>query len=256
MDSLAYIGHATLAIQLDGVRIVTDPLLRRRLVHLYRYALPPDPRWLEPPDAILLSHLHLDHCDIPSMRKLGRGTRIIAPSGAGPLLTRHGFTRVDELAPGEATTVGALSITATPAAHSGFHPPSGPTCIPVGFIVNGTRSLYFAGDTDLFPQMANLYPNLDIALLPVWGWGRSLGVGHLDPRRAAEALLLLKPRVAVPIHWGTYARVGLVGRMPTFLSEPPLLFAREAASVAPEAQVRIVQPGEEVLLSRLLGLQE
>lgn len=245
---LAYLGHATIGMDLDGVRLLTDPVIRRRVVHLYRYALPPDPQWLTRPDAILISHLHLDHCDIPSLRRIGSGTRLIVPRGAGTVFTRYGFRTVEELAPGDSTTVGTVSIVATPAAHSGFRPPSGPTAIPVGYIINGSRRLYFAGDTDLFPAMADLAAGLDVALLPVWGWGRSLGPGHLDPHRAAEALRLVRPRLAIPIHWGTYARVGLVGRMPTFLTEPPHLFTAEAARLAPEVQVRIVQPGEEIEL--------
>jgi L-ascorbate metabolism protein UlaG (beta-lactamase superfamily) len=248
---LAYIGHATVGLRMNGVRLLTDPLVRRRVVHLYRYALPPDPQWLALPDAILLSHLHLDHCDIPSLRRIGSATRLIVPRGAGIVLTRHGFHAVEELAPGETTAVGTLSITATPAAHSGFRPPSGPTAIPLGYLISGSRRLYFAGDTDLFPEMADLATGLDVALLPVWGWGRSLGPGHLDPQRAAAALQLLRPRLAIPIHWGTYARVGLVGRMPTFLTEPPHLFVGEAARLAPHVPVRIVQPGEEIDLEFL-----
>ena len=245
---LTYIGHATVGIELDGVRLLTDPLLRRRIVHLYRYALPPEPRWLAPPDAILVSHLHLDHCDVPSLRRLGTATRLIVPRGAGGVLTRHGFRAVEELAPGETASVGTVAVTATPAAHSGFRPPSGPTAIPLGYHIGGSRQLYFAGDTDLFPAMAELAEGLDVALLPVGGWARSLGPGHLDPHRAAEALRLLRPRRAIPIHWGTYARIGLVGRMPTFLTDPPRLFAYEASQLAPDVTVSIVQPGESIEL--------
>lgn len=250
---LAYVGHATVDLQLDGIRLLTDPVVRRRVVHLYRYALPPDPRHLEPPDAILISHLHLDHCDIPSLRRIGRATRLIVPRGAGAVLRRHGFHTVEELTAGETTAVGPLTVTATPAAHSGFRLPSGPSPAPLGYLISGSLRLYFAGDTDLFPAMSSLAPGLDVALLPVWGWGRILGPGHLDPHRAAQALQLLRPRLAVPIHWGTYARIGLVGRMPTFLTEPPQRFAAEAARLAPDVPVRIVQPGEEIELSPMLA---
>lgn len=243
---LAYLGHASIGMELDSVRLLTDPVIRRRVVHLYRYALPPDPRWLTPPDAILISHLHLDHCDIPSLRRIGSAARLIVPRGAGIILRRHGFRTVEELAPGESTTAGSVSITATPAAHSSSRLPGGPHAIPLGYLISGSRRLYFAGDTDLFPAMAHLATDLDVALLPVWGWGRTLGPGHLDPHRAAEALRLLRPRLAIPIHWGTYARVGLVGRVPTFLTDPPHLFTEEASRLAPEVPVRIVQPGEEI----------
>ena len=64
--------------------------------------------------------------------------------------------------------------------------------------------MYFAGDTDLFDDLAAIGP-LDLALVPVAGWGAKVGPGHLDPERAAEAVRLLKPKIAVPIHWGTFA---------------------------------------------------
>jgi L-ascorbate metabolism protein UlaG (beta-lactamase superfamily) len=82
---------------------------------------------------------------------------------------------------------------------------------------------------------------LDVALLPVWGWGPSLGRGHLNPRTAAETLRLLRPRVAVPIHWGTYFPIGRGGRR---LADPPHEFARHAAELAPDVEVRVLKPGD------------
>ena len=100
--------------------------------------------------------------------------------------------------------LGGVQVDAVEALHSGFRPPLGPTAPAIGFVIRGTRSVYFAGDTDMFPGMADLGP-IDLALIPVWGWGPTLGRGlHLDPLRAAEALRLIRPRAAVPIHWGTY----------------------------------------------------
>ena len=84
---------------------------------------------------------------------------------------------------------------------------------------------------------------LDVALLPVWGWGPSLGAGHMDPRRAAEAAALLRPRLAMPIHWGTLYPLALHRVRPVPLTDPPHLFARFAASLAPDVDVRIVAPG-------------
>src|SRR6185503_2691890 len=107
--------------------------------------------------------------------------------------------------------------------------------------------VYFAGDTGLFAGMARL-PTLDLALLPVWGWGPRLGPGHLDPVGAAEALTLLRPRIAVPIHWGTYSPLWYL-RPPAYLSEPGVAFAREAARLAPEVEVRVLTPGESTIVS-------
>ena len=94
--------------------------------------------------------------------------------------------------------------------------------------------------------MATLAEDLDAALLPVWGWGPTLGPGHLDPRAAADALRLLRPRLAIPIHWGTLFPIGLdrLRGKAGLLSDPPHDFAREAARLAPEVEVRLLQPGE------------
>ena len=96
--------------------------------------------------------------------------------------------------------------------------------------------------------MAGLVPDLDVALLPIWGWGPSLGRGlHLDPHKAAEALALLEPRIAIPIHWGTYRPLHL-GARAKFLTSPGEDFVREAASLAPEVDVRVLRPGERLEL--------
>ena len=96
--------------------------------------------------------------------------------------------------------------------------------------------------------MAGLAEDLDVALIPVWGWGPTLGSGHLTPILAAEALTLLRPRLAVPIHWGTFCPLGMGWLRPRFLSSPPHDFARHAAHLAPEVKVRVLAPGEALRL--------
>jgi L-ascorbate metabolism protein UlaG (beta-lactamase superfamily) len=232
---ITWLGHATVCIELGGVRLLTDPLLRARLGHLTRRVPPVELEALGRVDAVLLSHVHRDHLDLPSLRRLSKDTPVIGPPGAGALIADRD---VVELAPGDETTVGGLSVQATQAVHRVVR--GGRSVPAVGFRV---ADIYFAGDTDLFPEMESLAP-LELALLPVWGWGPTLGPGHLDPRRAAEALRLLRPRVAVPIHWGTYfpALVGLKGHHR--LEDPPHEFAREAAELAPDVVVRILDPGD------------
>ena len=144
--------------------------------------------------------------------------------------------------------LGSVSVLAVPAVHKGSRVPFGTRAEPVGYVLSGARSVYFAGDTDLFPQMSELGP-LDVALLPIWGWGPSLGHGHLDPRSAAEAAHILRPSVAIPIHWGTYfpAHAGL-RTLPAFLELPAAQFSAHMAELAPEVEVRILRPGEETTI--------
>ena len=120
----------------------------------------------------------------------------------------------------------------------------------VGYCVDGSSRVYFAGDTDLFPAMSDLAGTVDVALLPVWGWGPRLGPGHLNPTRAAEAVVRIRPRLAVPIHWGTFYPIGLSRLVPRPLERPPLDFAEEVARIAPGTAVRIIAPGEALSLTR------
>jgi L-ascorbate metabolism protein UlaG (beta-lactamase superfamily) len=134
--------------------------------------------------------------------------------------------------------VAHVVVIATPAKHHGGRRPFGPRGKPLGFVTAAEHSVYFAGDTDLFAEMEKI-ANVDVALLPVAGWGPKLGPGHLDPTRATEAAALVRPRVAVPIHWGTYYR----GRPGAWVSEPPRAFAALMSKRNPEVEVRVLEPG-------------
>jgi L-ascorbate metabolism protein UlaG (beta-lactamase superfamily) len=248
-DRITYVGHATVLIELDGVRLLTDPVLRNRVAHLRRRGDAPAPAMRTEIDAVLISHLHQDHADLPSLRLLDRHTPVLGPPGAREFLGRAGFLNVSELAPAERATVAGVRITAVPAVHSGHRPPFGPRAKAVGFEIAGGRRLYFAGDTDLFEGMVDLAGELDLALLPVWGWGPNLGSGHLDPERAARAVALLEPRIAIPIHWGTLFPLGLAKLRSGSLRTPPREFKRRAAELAPQVEVRVLSPGESTSLS-------
>jgi L-ascorbate metabolism protein UlaG (beta-lactamase superfamily) len=196
---------------------------------------------------VLISHAHHDHLDVRSLRSIGKDVRLLVPAGLGGWLGRRGFRHVEEVHPGDVTTVGPVRIVATPAQHDGSRFPFGPRAACVGFIVEGPPRIYFAGDTDVFPEMADLRP-VDLALLPVWGWGLDLGQGHLDPIRAVEALRLIRPSTAVPIHWGTLHPIGFGRWTRDSHARPPHAFARLARAAVPEVAVRILQPGSHLEL--------
>lgn len=245
---ITFLGHSTVLVEVGGVRILTDPVLFDRVGPLRRVGSSPDPGLHEAIDLVLLSHLHLDHFDVPSLRLLGQGVRLVVPTGAQPLLQRLGFTDVVELAPGQRLRHGAIEIVATQAAHGGFRPPFGPRAAALGYVIEGAdERIYFAGDTDLFAGMADLGP-IDTALIPVWGWGPRLGPGHLDPWRAAEAVGIIKPHIAVPIHWGTFWPFGLGRVRPGRLADPPLEFADRAAATNPTGVAIVIPPGGALAL--------
>jgi L-ascorbate metabolism protein UlaG (beta-lactamase superfamily) len=238
---ITWVGHGTVLVAMDGVTMITDPVLRGRVAHLRRVAPPIGE--LPPVDAVLVSHQHGDHLDPRSLVRLGRDSRLIAPPGASTYLRRRGFRDVTEVRPGEEVAVGSVAVTATDAEHAGSRT-VGKSGLAVGYMLNGSRRIYFAGDTDLFPGLAELAP-VDVALLPIWGWGPVLGPGHLDPAGAARAAALLGARNVVPIHWGTYAPVHILLRSrPVWLDEPPDRFREELALAAPDAELRVLAPGE------------
>jgi L-ascorbate metabolism protein UlaG (beta-lactamase superfamily) len=248
-ERLTWIGHATVLLEVGGARLLTDPLLRNRVGHLRRRVPAPAPDATQDIDAVLVSHLHLDHLDVGSLKRLRRDVAVLAPAGAGALLRRVGFARTTELRAGERAEVGGAAVLAVHAVHDGRrHPLATLAADAIGFVVSGAHSVYFAGDTDLYDGMAEMAGTLDAALLPVWGWGPSLGSGHMDPLAAARALALLRPRVAVPIHWGTFFPALLARLRGSALVEPPREFARRARALAPGVDVRVLEPGQALAL--------
>jgi L-ascorbate metabolism protein UlaG (beta-lactamase superfamily) len=245
---IRFVGHATVLVDLDGVRLLTDPLLRRRVAHLRRVA-PLQVDDLLRPDAVLISHGHYDHLDVPSLRRLDRGALAVAPRGLGPLLRRLGFERVAEVELGDEIDVLGVTVRATPADHDSERI-FGVRTEALSYAVLGTRRVFFAGDTDLFPELEGLVQELDVALVPIWGWGAGLGRGrHLDPEKAAEAVRRLRPRVAVPIHWGTYAPLHLtIGRVPSFVRTPAAAFEQAVRERAPSVEVRVLEPSASLEL--------
>ena len=242
LSRLTWLGHSTVVVDLDGTRLVTDPVLRRRIWHLRRDAAVPTAS-LGELQAILLSHNHFDHLDLPSLDRLNRSLQVVAPHGTGRLVRKRGFERIVELAEGDAIGLGAVRVRATHAEHESSRGPFSARSPALGYVVEGSASVYFAGDTDLFDGMGDVGP-VDVALLPVSGWGARLGPGHLDPAGAAEALGLLRPKTAVPIHWGTF-------RTPFALrpdDRPAREFARLAREAAPGVDVRLLAIGETLAL--------
>jgi L-ascorbate metabolism protein UlaG (beta-lactamase superfamily) len=245
--AVTWLGHATALIELDGARVLTDPILRNRVGPLRRIAARPSRALLHAIDAVVLSHLHADHADPPSLRMLG-ATRVFAPRGSRRWLANRGVTHAEELAVGEQVEFAGVSLHATPALHDARRWPFGPAAPPLGFLLEGSQSCYFAGDTALYPGMAELAGRTDLALLPVSGWGRTVGPGHLDPVTAARAVNLIAPRVVVPIHWGTLAPVWRVGRAGD-AALPARRFANLVARQAPDVETRLLAPGQRTVLA-------
>ena len=210
--SVTWMGHSTVLVDVDGVRILTDPLLTRRLAHLRRRAPAPT---VGPVDVVLISHVHMDHLHLPSLRKTASGARLIVPEGARRLvrrlpcrLDRGGSTRCDRPLPrprereigGRRRGCPRLSPPRSRSALAGR--------ARTGRVRGAGRraGCVLRGRHRSLRGHARAGP-LDVALLPIWGWGRTLGERHLNPETAAVATSWLDPTTVVPIHWGTYSAV-------------------------------------------------
>lgn len=239
---LTYLGHATIMIELDGVRILTDPVLVDRLGPLRRSGPTPDPAAIGPVDGILISHAHLDHFHRASLRAVRGGPLVVVPLGLGARIV-GARRRVREATVDDSIEIGGLRVTAVPARHGRW--PLHQGARPLGYLIEGSTSVYFAGDTAIHPEMARLAGRVDVALLPVGRWGPPRGPARLTPSTAVDAAILVGARAAIPIHWGTLYLPGFgAGRWGWGSFDAGDAFATVAAARAPELDVRVLRPGE------------
>lgn len=261
---LTWLGHSTVVIELEGVRLLTDPLLRRHAGPLVRSGSAPDRAAWHDPDAVLLSHLHHDHADLASLRRLGpvpvvtgranrawaarRGLTVAQPGRPSrpwpPTPTSGADDNTDDPDAGwwsvpHATGRGQVRVRLVPAVHESRPMPHRPNATN-GFLVRSAgATVYFAGDTALHDQMDALVGLaggvIDVALLPIGGWGPVLSEGHLGPQTAAEAAVRLGARVVMPVHYGTLHPWGWPRPLLSWMQSPLLAFARALHERAPNA---------------------
>jgi len=238
---VGFIGHATVQVEIAGVRVLTDPFLRTSLGPLERHGPAPDAVASTDIDLVVISHGHPDHFDPTSLRALRGSPTVVVPRGLGPRTRRAVPGEVLEVEAGTRVTVADIEVSVVPAAH--WISPGAPRAQPVGYVLDAGPRVYFAGDTGPFDGLDRVLAGVDVALLPVWTWGPHRGPGHLGPRSAAQALATAGPTVAIPIHWGTLypRRLHHVWSGP--LREPGDRFAVHASNLAPATRVEVLRPG-------------
>lgn len=242
---ITWVGHATTLIELDGVRILTDPALTPRLAHLRRHHQVETDGLA--PDVVLISHIHMDHLHMASLRLLLHGRErplsVVVPHGARRLLPSDERISVTETRVGHTHRFASVTVETVKAVHSHSRGPHRRVrAEAVGFVVRGAdTSVYFAGDTDLFDEMAHL--NADVSLVPIGGWGRTVGPGHLDAHSAVDAVRLLGDATVVPIHWGTYSPLALRAGPPQWLTRPVETFASNLTEAGLSGRVHLLEPG-------------
>ena len=253
-DQLTFFGHSTVLIDLDGVRLLTDPVLG----HLVPWAIRRHARAVLPGElaelsAVFISHGHLDHLDLSSLRTLPGQPTVFVPVGLGRVVAAVARGPVHEMRVGDQLRVGDLTLEAVRAEHGRRRSLFTTAEDALGLLLTGSTRVYFAGDTDLFPAMSDLAGRVDVALLPVSGWGPTLGPGHLDPVRAAEAAARIEPAIAIPIHWGTLFPLGLRRLARRRFELPGEAFRDAVAAGGGRIAVRVLQPGQSMPLRGRAG---
>ena len=246
--TVTWLGHSTAVLDVDGTRLVTDPLLRRHAGLLRRRGDRPDEETWREADAVLLSHLHHDHAELGSLRMLGPVPVLTAPTSAR-WLVRRGLHGVG-LRAGEWYRVGpgGVRVRLSPAVHGDRPMPHRPNAVN-GHLVRGSSGcVWIAGDTSLYPAMSHL-PDLagapiDVALVPVHGWGPRLSGGHLGPIDAARACAIVGARVAIPVHWGTLHAPGSRHLPPGWMDRAGDAFEVALGREAPGCRAMVLRPGE------------
>lgn len=247
--TLTWIGHSTVVLDIDGVRILTDPLLRGHAGPLRRRHPLPGPHHWDGPAAVLISHLHHDHCELSSLRLLRRDVPLLTSGENAAWLRGKGFPGARDLGGGWTTVPGApeVEVRLTRADHSHRPMPHRPNEAHGHLVRTTSATVWAVGDTSLFDDMATLTEPLarplDVALVPISGWGSRLSGGHLDGPQAAEACARAGARWALPVHWGTLHVPFLGDRPPGWMDRPRVEFEDELARVAPGCDVIDLLPG-------------
>jgi L-ascorbate metabolism protein UlaG (beta-lactamase superfamily) len=216
--AVTWFGHATALLEVDGVRVLVDPVWGHRvspspLLGPTRLHEPPIPlAELPPVDAVVISHDHYDHLDLPTVRALlaGQSAPFVVPIGIGEHLRKWGVPeeRIVELDWDESTTAAGLTLTCTEARHfSGRYFHRDTTLWASWAIVGPRHRVFFGGDTGYHPAFAGIGARLgpfDLTLLPVGAYNDAWHFIHMDPEEAVRAHGDLGGRVLLPIHWATF----------------------------------------------------
>jgi L-ascorbate metabolism protein UlaG (beta-lactamase superfamily) len=253
---VTFIGHSSFLLQVNGRKLLVDPVFSKRLIVLRRQRRPGAMvEQLPAIDLVLLTHAHMDHLDLASLRRVIRATRrltgrtpeVVVPHGVEDLVERLGFSQVHGLSWWGQIEVQGLTITMTPCKHWGARMFRDTHRGYGGYVVEGGgQSIYHSGDTAYFNGFREIGERLkpEVALLPIGAYfPDSYRSVHTSPEEAVRAFVELDAQRMVPMHYGTFR----LGREP--MEEPVQRLQAEAARLGIKEQIKILEEGETLHLS-------
>ena len=259
---VTFIGHSSFFVQIAGRKVLIDPVFSKRLIVLRRQRRPGlVVRELPPIDIVLLTHAHMDHLDMASLRRVIRATRrltgntpqVVVPRGVEDLVESLGFSQVHRLEWWEQIELQGLKVTMTPCKHWGarmfrdMHRGYG------GYVVKGGgQSLYHSGDTAYFDGFREIGRRLrpEVALLPIGAYfPDSYRSVHTSPEEAVRGFVDLGARQMIPMHYGTFR----LGREP--MDEPLKRLEAEAVRLGLKERIKVLEEGETMHLCRASSIR-
>jgi L-ascorbate metabolism protein UlaG (beta-lactamase superfamily) len=252
---VTFIGHSSFLLQVHGRKLLVDPVFSKRLIVLRRQRHPGVMvEELPPIDIVLLTHAHMDHLDMASLRRVIRATRrltgqtpeVVVPRGVEDLVERLGFSKIHGLAWWEQIEVQGLKVTMTPCKHWGARMFRDTHRGYGGYVVEGGgQSVYHSGDTAYFDGFSEIGAKLkpEVALLPIGAYFpdtyRSV---HTSPEEAVRGFVELGAQQMVPMHYGTFR----LGREP--MEEPLQRLEAEGERLGIKGKIKILAEGETMHL--------
>ena len=210
LTRITFVGHSTILIQTKDTNIITDPMFGKypRYLFFYRRSIKAGLKIEDLPkiNIILISHSHLDHFHVPSLKKLPKDALVFVPKGYFKKLAKIGFSNIHELDgnnwDNETLNNNGTQIKLT--AIKSNHPKN---C--QGYIIEGQHTLYFPGDTGYFDEIEDISKkfDIDVVFLPIM---KKISLlrrfnQHIDAYQAMEFVKILNPKhYAIPIHWGFF----------------------------------------------------
>jgi L-ascorbate metabolism protein UlaG (beta-lactamase superfamily) len=245
---VTWLGHSTVVLDVAGLRLVADPLLGRHNGLLRRRGQRPGSAAWTGADAVLLSHLHHDHAELRSLRMLG-GTPVLTGHANAAWLRRRGLVGVG-LGDEWHELGGGVAVRLLRAVHHSRPMPHRPNGA-FGHLVGAPGvGVWVSGETNTHDEMTDIpgfagRDGVDLAIVPIGGWGPRLSAGHMGPAEAATACAMTRAGSALPVHWGTLHPPGM-HRLGGWMDRPLSEFRGALTAAAPGCGLLTATAGTKV----------